>query len=1083
MSVESSQHGRASGQPSPEALRVYVDYQARLESGEDLTLESLCVEHAALADEIRDLHEDWALVEELLDEAARGEPAAIGLAESGVEATDRTVAVELDPAALRPPLPAVEAEHRFQDLEPIARGGMGVVWRVWDHRLRRHLAMKVMSEDADEEGAARARKRARFIEEAQVAAQLDHPGVAPVHEIGVDERGRVYFTMKLVKGQTLREIVDALHAGDEEWPLPRVLHVILRVCDAMAYAHDKGVLHRDLKPSNIMVGRFGEVYVMDWGLARVRGRAADAPEPAVERGAAEGLDVDPARCTVDGDVIGTPVYMSPEQAASRRQDVGPATDVYSVGAMLYHLLAGRAPYLDVDGETKSHVILQRVRKGSPRSIHERAPGMPIELRHITEKAMARAPVDRYPSMLELAADLRAYLEGRVVSASQRGVADALRKWVLRNRLLAAAFVAVLLAVGGGISTGLVYARKSEVEAIVARLSALGKLDELRARADALWPPRAENVEPYEAWLREAEALVAALDVLPDGPGYRERLLRLRGRALDPRAEDTARSIAAHPEAWSLGDAERKLAAWRRALRVRQGLEEPEPAVLEDTGGSAETLALTALPLVHKNRYVFGREAEGWALARRALDVAKDDHERARASYVLAWARSAMGLDAEALQACEAAIGYAEGADRDLTEQRKMLQDRLLVDWERAVANLEASCDALRDDVHRRRVWRFSEPRDQVEHDHLAQLVEELQAFSDDASGLLSGISAVHGWGVRRRLDFARGVCQGALAGDEASQLWNEAIRAIADVEAHPEYGGMTLSPQPGLLPLGPDPASGLWEFAHLQSGLPALRDEDGRLITTEETGLVLVLVPAGSFVRGRANGTVDQFEQRVELDPFFLSKFEMTQAQWKRSTGSNPSRYGTGFRSGPSQITLAHPVEHVSWEDCGRVLEWLGLSFPSEAQWEYAARAGATGEWWTGDEPESLATAANLLDAAARGSSLPRDLRYEEWRDGYVRHAPVGSFAPNDFGLHDVHGNVAEWCADGYQSLRRWGPVTRNPVADVDAGRWRSRLSRVVRGGGYESTATMARLSRAGRSAPDYRGPNVGLRPARRIEP
>ena len=144
--------------------------------------------------------------------------------------------------------------RRYRDAELVARGGMGVVWRVWDESLRRHLAMKVMSEDLPGEDDSRSRKLARFVEEARVAAQLDHPESRRCTRIGTDEHGRAFFTMKLVKGKTLREIVEAHHAGDDSWPLPRLLQIILRVCDAMAYAHDKGVVHRDLKPSNVMVG-------------------------------------------------------------------------------------------------------------------------------------------------------------------------------------------------------------------------------------------------------------------------------------------------------------------------------------------------------------------------------------------------------------------------------------------------------------------------------------------------------------------------------------------------------------------------------------------------------------------------------------------------------------------------------------------------------------------------------------------------------------------------------------------------------------------------------------------------------------
>ena len=164
---------------------------------------------------------------------------------------------------------------RYELREEIGRGGMGAVYEVWDTDLRRSLAMKVILGDTGSQlGTTAAKDEAlvRFLEEAQVSAQLDHPGVVPVHELGVDSEGRVYFTMRFVKGRNLREIIADVHAGREGWTLTRALGAIVKVCETMAFAHAKGVVHRDLKPANVMVGRYGEVYVMDWGLASAKGR-------------------------------------------------------------------------------------------------------------------------------------------------------------------------------------------------------------------------------------------------------------------------------------------------------------------------------------------------------------------------------------------------------------------------------------------------------------------------------------------------------------------------------------------------------------------------------------------------------------------------------------------------------------------------------------------------------------------------------------------------------------------------------------------------------------------------------------------
>src|SRR5262245_47103511 len=164
---------------------------------------------------------------------------------------------------------------RYEIESEVARGGMGAILRVRDVDLRRVLAMKVVLNRGDvadaspEATRARTRLLGRFLDEAQVTGQLDHPGIVPVHELGLDREGRVYFTMRLVAGRDLEKIFELVRAGQEGWSTTRAVGALLKVCEAVAYAHSKGVVHRDLKPANVMVGRFGEVYVMDWGLARV----------------------------------------------------------------------------------------------------------------------------------------------------------------------------------------------------------------------------------------------------------------------------------------------------------------------------------------------------------------------------------------------------------------------------------------------------------------------------------------------------------------------------------------------------------------------------------------------------------------------------------------------------------------------------------------------------------------------------------------------------------------------------------------------------------------------------------------------
>ena len=342
---------------------------------------------------------------------------------------------------------------RYRALDEVARGGMGIIVRVRDERLRRDLAMKVLAEGRGPRTQTDSRSLSRFLDEAHITGQLGHPGIVPVHDLGIDDAGRVFFTMTLIEGRNLAEIIHAVHAGEPSWTLARALGVILRVCEAMAFAHSRGVIHRDLKPGNVMVGAFGETYVLDWGLARVVG-APDAPDVRLRQAGGEDGDDSPLR-TMDGDVVGTPAYMAPEQARGEIDQVAERADVYAIGAMIYHLLSGGMPYASSSAARQtSREVLASVREGPPTPIHTLRRDIAPELAAICEKAMHRLPGERYPSVAGLAEDLRAYLELRVVKAYETGAIAELRKWVRRNRALSAMAAVAVLALAAGLGFSL-----------------------------------------------------------------------------------------------------------------------------------------------------------------------------------------------------------------------------------------------------------------------------------------------------------------------------------------------------------------------------------------------------------------------------------------------------------------------------------------------------------------------------------------------------------------------------------------------------------------------------------------------------
>ena len=370
--------------------------------------------------------------------------------------------------------------ERYESLGEIARGGMGVVLRVKDRSLDRTLAMKRMlaAPDADS-GEVTAAQFGRFLEEAQITAQLDHPAIVPIHELGTDADGATFYTMKLVRGRELGEVF-ALARKGTGWNVARSLGVLVRVCQAVAFAHGKGVVHRDLKPANVMVGDLGEVYVMDWGLAKMAGRddVRDIRLRLAEGGVENlatiafsrdelGDALDAPLVTMDGSVIGTPAYMPPEQAAGRIEEVDHRSDLYALGAMLYELLAGQPPYMPAGMKTTAREVLSKVLVAPPERIRAIDANADAELAAICEKAMAREKSARYATAVDLAEDLQAYLDGRVVAAYERGAWAEMRKWVRRNRATAIAGATALVAALAGLgATAFIQSRAAEKQRVL-----------------------------------------------------------------------------------------------------------------------------------------------------------------------------------------------------------------------------------------------------------------------------------------------------------------------------------------------------------------------------------------------------------------------------------------------------------------------------------------------------------------------------------------------------------------------------------------------------------------------------------------
>lgn len=852
-------------------------------------------------------------------------------------------------------------------------GGMGEVFLASrTDEFEQRVAIKIIKKNLATESVLQ-----RFRTERRALARLEHKNIARLIDGGTTDEGLPYFVMEYVDGDPLHRF-----CADRRLGVEARLELFLQICDAVAHAHQNLVIHRDIKPGNILVDRAGSPRLLDFGIATV-------------------LDPD-RRATQDEREarMMTPDYASPEQIKGLQ--IGTATDVYSLGVVLYELLSGHHPYrasstdatslyravletepdrpstavdrteeLETEDGTRELITPETVgreRSEPPGSLRKHLAG---DLDQIVMKTLHKDPAQRYGTVEALRRDIRRYLTGHTVAARGNAPAYRLAKFLGRHR--ASVAIAGLLLVSLLAMLGLYVADLREDKALLSELQMLADSEryrDLTERMATLWPVHPERADDMQAWLDEADELLARL------PVHEASLARLR----------TQGTPLPHPK-------ERELAELRATLELCE------------------------------------RELDQFA-------DAETEDERQHHTEALNW--------------------------RETTAK--------------AIAQLET-------ELEREPHYEFDETSTTWWHEDLTQLVAGLRRFGDDEP---------HG---ETRLNIAQrhaaALAMGALSTAE-TEGWNRAIEAIGDVSQCPAYGGLELASQPGLIPLGQDSESGLWEFWHTASGEKPERGDDGQWVIAEGTGAVFVLLPGGETLIGAQSEDEDapHFDPQaeaneaplygVDLAPFLMSKYELTKSQLREITGEGRGYYPPGLVADGKEVDWSHPAENISWNDCFELCMRMNWILPTEAQWEYAARAGTDTPWWTGRERDTLIGAVNLADrSATRGGATWAAMKdWPELDDGYPVHAPVTHYRPNAFGLHSVAGNVWEWCRDHYRRNPVLGAEERTEEGDVPRVRGQGR---VVRGGGFNFIAAAARSANRGPGDPDTRVQAVGFRPAMRL--
>jgi formylglycine-generating enzyme required for sulfatase activity/predicted Ser/Thr protein kinase len=1065
-----------SKEPREDRLNELIaEYLRRVDRGEEVDPERFIAPHPELAESFARYLQDAALVDGL--KQSRGvphdEPLASRDTAGSLAAADETI----PPSYVRQKRQETAESRqfgRYRLVRLLGQGAMGAVYLAEDPQLQRHVALKIPRFVDDEDAGS----RERFYREARAAATLNHPNICPVHDIG-EQDGTPFITMAYVQGNSLSKFIGV----KRQWPEREVAKLVRKIALALTEAHAKGVVHRDLKPGNIMLDRRHEPIVTDFGLA---GRAN---RPGEEK------------LTHTGMLLGTPAYMSPEQAEADFAQVGPQSDVYSLGVICYELLTGKVPFRG----PVSAVIVQIVRD-QPQRPSELRPSLDGRLEAICLKMMAKTPTDRYRTAAEVADALREFLEETAPTkkSSQQSAAEAVRQLEGRKQEI------VRLLQGGQFGPA---------------------IDALQELARAAGP----GSGAYAAWARGELARVRALpqEVLQKGTAmvetaielvasqqYAEAVGLLEAVPADYRSTEAAKLL--DKAAKLQQEADRLNARMHEAVRTRQydGLQVDLARLLELQPGN-----LTARDLYDKlSTYAPGRPY------RFSKDGKLLSAHRTPLLVLLG------GILRQGLRAYAQRQKYRrEPAARRVPSLTKPTPPRPGLPILQVALAAGALALILLTIVI---LLRDGRQTVRVEIDDALLADTSITLHIDGREMEIAGLGETiklapgdYGYELRRGDEVVRlGEFQ-VVKGDTTVlriSLGETPIDKPAELQQAPSRrGGGLTKPPLAVAPFDEDQAKRHQQAWADYLGVP--------LEMTNSIGMKLILIPPGQFDMGSSEAEIEELlgqnegsnrfsspelirsegpRHRVTItNPFYMGRHEVTVGQFRQfvqATGHKTSsgkdgEGAAGFNVPTGRLELGrdfnwespgfaqsdgHPVASIGWDDAAAFCAWVTKEegsvcrLPTEAEWEYACRAGTTTRWNSGNDRDALQGAGNIADAAFR-LKCPNDRPWgASWDDGFPFTAPVGRFQPNAFGLHDMHGNVQEWCADWcdisyYQSAPVEDPCRRDSPKDLKEG---FSSYRVFRGGGMRDCALRCRsASRAG-LPPTWIDVNAGFRVVCEVE-